>query len=95
MNLEFEWDKEKNDANLKKHGISFESAKNVFSDRNRVKAQDNRKNYGESRWNTIGNVNDIIIHVSYTVRADLFRLISARKASKKERECYYACQNNS
>ena len=95
MNPEFEWDEEKSNTNLEKHRISFESAKNVFLDRKRLNVPDNRKDYGEQRWNTIGNINGIIVHVSYTVRENRFRLISARKASKREREYYDACQNNS
>lgn len=95
MNLGFEWDEEKNNTNLEKHRISFESAKNVFLDRKRLNVPDNRKDYGEQRWNTIGNINGIIVHVSYTVRENRLRLISARKASKREQEYYDACQNNS
>lgn len=55
---------------------------------NRIEFIDNRKNYGETRYITIGMVNEVILCVVYTVRKFIHRIISARKASKNERETY-------
>jgi len=86
---EFEWDEKKNKTNLKKHNISFEIAKEVFKDTNRIEAEDTRKDYGEKRFVTIGKVKNLILTVVYTIRNTAKRLISARRASKKEREYYF------
>lgn len=89
ISLTFEWDEEKASINLKKHSIEFAWATQVFLDCRRCDFSDNRRDYGEPRRNTIGKINGIIIHVTYTQRNDVFRLISARKANKKERERYH------
>ncbi|OQX97250.1 MAG: hypothetical protein B6I20_13055 [Bacteroidetes bacterium 4572_117] len=84
----FEWDKNKNDSNIEKHGIDFNDAKNVFNDDKRKISPDLRSNYGEDRWITIGKVVDTIMVVIYTIRNKAYRLISARYAKKKERDRY-------
>lgn len=86
--LNFEWDDDKNKSNRQKHGISFEEATKVFDDKNRVVYQDLRKDYGEDRWKTIGEILGIFFSVTFTLRAAVIRLISARRASQKERELY-------
>lgn len=78
----FEWDDKKNEANQKKHGISFEDAKEVFNDRNRIQYITNRGN--ERRYVTVGKVIKFIVAVVYTVRSGLLRIISARQARKRE-----------
>ncbi len=88
MKREFEWDENKNNKNKIKHKISFENAKDVFEDENRLQyALDVN---GERRYLTIGKVFKIIILVVYTIRNFAFRLISARPARKDERESYIA-----
>ncbi|MBP6813160.1 MAG: BrnT family toxin [Saprospiraceae bacterium] len=86
--MEFEWDENKNKSNQLKHGISFEEATKIFDDEERVEYQDLRKDYGEDRWKTIGQILGIIFSVTYTLRAVMIRLISARLASQKERDLY-------
>ena len=86
--MEFEWDENKNKKNKEKHGISFEEAKEVFKDEDRVEYQDFRRDYGEERWKVIGQIFGAIITVIYTIRKTAKRLISARRASRKERERY-------
>ncbi len=86
--MEFEWDNNKNQSNQKKHGISFEDASGVFDDNNRIEYQDSRNDYGEDRWKTIGQVFGIIISVIFTIRDTVIRLISARRASRSERDEY-------
>ena len=85
--MQFEWDEKKNIANQLKHGIAFEIAKEVFED---VLASIslNRQIGIETREQIIGKVSDVLIFVVFTRRSQTFRIISARKADKKEREQY-------
>ena len=86
--LNFEWDEDKNQLNLKKHGIDFEIAMLVFNDLQRIEIYDMEHSINEDRYNTIGMVNDILF-VVYTERKENIRLISARLATKTERSIYY------
>jgi len=88
MDLEFEWDEDKAAANLKKHKVSFEEAKTVFSDPFSITIDDPEHSADEFRFIDIGSSSDgTILVVSYTERNKI-RLISARKASKSERKTY-------
>ena len=84
----FEWDDEKAAINLKKHGMSFQTAALVFYDENRIEMYDSEHSLEEDRYNTIGMVEDVLF-VVYTERKDRLRIISARLANKKERSMYY------
>ena len=89
MAIEFEWDEAKNQANIREHGISFEMAKRIF-DRPVLASPDRRKNYGEDRYVSIGQAGyTALIVVAYTRRDGRIRLISARPASRKERQIYH------
>ena len=88
----FEWDEEKNKTNQQKHGISFNQATKVFDDQNRLEYEDKRRDYGESRWVTIGKLVNVFVVVVYTLRDTAIRIISARRASRDERTRYQ--QNN-
>jgi uncharacterized DUF497 family protein len=88
MEMEFEWDENKNKSNKLKHGIGFEDATKIFDDERRIEHQDFRQDYGEDRWKTIGQILGIIFSVTYTLRARMIRLIYARRASQKERDLY-------
>jgi uncharacterized protein len=92
----FEWDELKNRANLKKHGISFEDASEVFDDPLHVNMLD-WSNRHEERWRTYGIVDGIaLVMVAHTDRDDdgiaIIRLISARRATRQERQ-YYEHEN--
>ncbi|MFH2245759.1 BrnT family toxin [Enterobacter sichuanensis] len=92
MPTEFEWDTNKAKSNLIKHGIRFEEAVLVFDDPYHLSLQDRYEN-GEFRWQTIGLVHGlIVIMVAHTVRFEsgdeVIRIISARKADRKERSRY-------
>lgn len=83
-----EWDENKDRINRKKHGISFETAKYVFADVNRVEFYDeNHSTLEEDRYFTLGMVEDILF-VVYTERGKNVRLISARIANERERRIY-------
>ena len=87
--MKFEWDWEKEQINIRKHGIDFEIASHVFLDKHRVEYYDESHSaVNEDRYITIGSVGEIIM-VVYTEREDALRIISARLATKRERERYY------
>ena len=89
--MQFEWDDEKNQINITKHGIDFDTAALVFGDENRLEFYDETHSYDEDRYITIGMINNIayIVMVVYTERGNTIRLISARKATNQERRMYY------
>ena len=90
ITMNVEWDAAKAALNLKKHSIAFEDAELVFCDPGRIETYDDRKDYGEGRWATIGGVGSALLYVVYTVRHEkTFRLISARKADADERKQYH------
>ena len=89
MEYEFEWDEEKNDFNFMRHGIWFEDAIKIFNDSMRVDIFDGEHSLFEDRWKTIGLYGCDIIFVIYTMRNDIIRIISARKADKEEEEEYF------
>ena len=89
--MEFEWDPDKAQSNLRKHEVSFEEAARVFLDPNRIETFDGREAYGEDRWRTVGLVEPALLAVVYTVRDEddeIIRLISARKADSYEQVQY-------
>jgi uncharacterized protein len=88
--MRFEWDDAKNDANLRKHGLSFEEARLIF-DGPVLTVEDRRQDYGEDRFITLGAIAGLIIVATvHTDRNDVTRLISARLANRKERVRYHA-----
>ena len=83
-----EWDIEKEKLNQRKHGIAFETAGRIFLDTERIEYYDAVHSIDEDRFVTIGMVNGLL-SVVYTEReSDVLRLISARKATEKERRAY-------
>ena len=88
--LDFEWDENKNKLNIKNHKIDFESAVTVFLDEHKVEIYDKRHSEYEQRYNVIGMMEGgrALLHVTYTERGKAIRIISARKATKEEREVY-------
>ena len=90
--MTFEWDNNKEQINIKKHGMDFETASRVFDDENRIEIYDDLHSDYEDRYITIGMIDEItcIAMVVYTERGtDVIRIISARKATPKERRKYY------
>jgi len=87
--LEFEWDPNKAKFNLKKHKISFCEAQTVFADPFADTYFDPDHSTLEERWITLGeSVLKNILIVAHTSRQDKIRIISARKATPKERKNY-------
>ena len=92
--MRYEWDENKNESNLEKHGLSFETASLVFDDPNSLSIPDRIEN-GEERWQTIGMIeNIVIVMVAHTIKLEtdtqeeIIRIISARKATRAERQKY-------
>ena len=87
--MDLEWDEAKNRVNIRKHGIAFEMAQLIFKSTFFTKL-DLRNAYGEDRFISIGKIDDIVVLVVvHTDRNERTRIISARPASRKERQAYY------
>ena len=91
--MKFEWDEHKNQLNIKKHNISFKEAETVFQDVNAVYIYDEQNSIDEDRFNVIGMIDSIdneitVCHCYLGNNDEVIRIISARKAIKKEIELY-------
>ena len=87
--MEFEWDPEKEQANIQKHAVDFTEAATVFGDPLELTISDPDHSIGEYRFLSMGHSSrNRILVVSYTEREDRVRIISARTASPKERRQY-------
>jgi uncharacterized DUF497 family protein len=92
MAVRFEWDENKNRANIAKHGIDFATLAPVFDDPLSLTIPD-RVVEGEQRYQTVGEALDGLLLVAHTVHElsetdDLIRIISARHATSSERKAY-------
>lgn len=86
--IKFEWDSDKAQSNLTKHGVDFADAVGVFEDEMALTIEE-QKALDEKRFVTVGfDFHGRVLTVVYTYRDNIIRLISARKATKKERETY-------
>jgi uncharacterized DUF497 family protein len=86
--MDFEWDTAKERANRKKHGIDFRTASKVFLDPYVIEFDDANAS-GELRTNAIGLVEGRMVFVTYTMRGDVIRIISARGAEPHEKRKYH------
>ena len=89
--LKFEWDDQKNQKNIKKHGISFEEAATVFEDDESLIIADDEHSDDEERFILIGfsfKANLLVVCHCYREKDSIIRIISARKADSKERQKY-------
>ncbi len=87
--MRFEWDDHKAVANLKKHGVSFGEATEVFYDPNALEDYDTEHSTGEARFFIIGLSSRRLLYVVYAERTgDLIRIISARRADQAEHQIY-------
>lgn len=86
---EFEWDDKKAQSNLKKHGVSFDEAATIFNDPRLATISDPDHSDDEERYVSVGkSVIMRLLSVIHTFRKERIRLISARKATKTEKENY-------
>ena len=99
MGRKFEWDEPKANANLKKHDVSFELARRAFDDPFAILSQD-RIEGGESRWQTLGMANGVILllvahsFVDGDEDIEIVRIISARRAERSEKKLYEQNRQN-
>lgn len=95
--MRFVWDQNKNLANIKKHKISFDEAKTVFFDDNARLILDPEHSISEERFIILGLTNKlkllVVVH-TYKENDEFIRIISARKATKSERNYYYEVIKN-
>jgi uncharacterized DUF497 family protein len=87
--MNFEWDPNKAESNLRKHGVSFQEAATVFGDDLGITVYDPDHSEEEDRYITIGWLNRRrLLVVSHTDREDRIRIISARELTQSERKDY-------
>ena len=91
--MKFEWDKNKEKSNIQKHGVTFEQASYVFTDQFALNKYDDKHSEDEDRWVILGkSLNETLLLVVHTFRdnnnIEFVRIISARKATKKEKQTY-------
>ena len=87
--MEFEWDPEKAARNLARHGVSFHEVSSVFGDPLAITFSDPDHSEEEDRFLTFGHSSEgHLLVVSHTDRGETTRIISARRATRKERKLY-------
>jgi hypothetical protein len=85
--VEFEWDEAKHAKTLRERGIGFDDGARIFEGPV-VIWQDRRCSYGESRFRAIGESEGDILHVVFTWRSDRMRIISVRRATRRETKAW-------
>lgn len=96
--MKFDWHDAKAAANLEKHGVSFEEAATIFADGNALDGRDVQHSFAELRRLRVGrSASQRVLTVAYAARSsrneETIRIISARRASRKERDAYFSPQN--
>ncbi len=89
--LRFEWDRKKAAENRRKHGVSFEEAESVFVDEFAILLDDLDHSVGEARFLLLGlsaRLRTLVVSHCYRKADEVVRLISARKATRQERDVY-------
>ena len=86
--MRFEWDDEKARANIKKHGVTFGEATEVFYDPNVLEGEDAKHSYEEARFFVIGYSTRLLFIVFAERHGDVIRIISARPPTPTERKLY-------
>ncbi|WP_420464326.1 BrnT family toxin [Candidatus Palauibacter sp.] len=82
--MDFEWDDAKSDDCFRRRGFDFAYAVRAFLDPNRIVGRDRRWDYGEDRYRLLGAIGGRVFVLIYTPRGSAIRIISARKANRKE-----------
>lgn len=85
--MRYEWDENKRVANCAKHGVDFNDAER-FDWLSAVEARDDRSHHGEERFVALGFIDKRLHVLIYTARSQKIRLISLRRANKREKEFY-------
>jgi uncharacterized DUF497 family protein len=85
--MQFEWDEAKHEWTRRSRGLGFDVAARIFEGPT-FEVPDERRDYGELRMVALGAVEEEVLVVVYTDRSDVRRIISARRANRKERELW-------
>jgi uncharacterized DUF497 family protein len=85
----FEWDDEKAAQNVRKHGVTFEMARDAFRDAFAIEWLDESQTRGERRFGMLASVESRILFVAYVMRGERIRIISVRKAEPYELRRYH------
>jgi len=85
--MEFEWDEAKHAKTLRERGIGFDDGARIFG-QPVLAWEDTRRDYGEDRFRAIGETDGDILHVAFTWRGNVLRIISVRRASRKEAQLW-------
>ena len=83
-----EWDEPKRQWTLRHRKIDFIDFMDVFDDPAGVVRPDVRRNYGEARWIMLCPLNGRLYHITFTMRGEVYRIISARRANRREQRTY-------
>ncbi len=86
--MEYDWNENKSQTNLEKHGLSFQDAELIFSGKT-VTFKDDRHDYGEERFITLGELKNRVVVIVHTQRNFVIRIISMRKANEREKKIYF------
>ena len=86
--MEFDLNETKSDECLRERGFDFTYAVQCFLDLHRKISRDSRFDYGEDRFHVLGLIDKRVFFVTYTLRAEVIRIISARKANQREVKRY-------
>lgn len=87
--LKFEWHESKRQKTMRDRGLDFGMAQAIFADQNSKEYVDCRFDYGENRRRIYGLCFDACMCVTYTMRSEIYRIISIRRVHERERKIYY------
>jgi uncharacterized DUF497 family protein len=87
--MRFDWDPAKHESNQRKRGFGFDIAALVFEG-DTIELPDDPQDYGETRLRAIGEAGGVVLHVMFTDRGGVWRIISDRPANRKERSRWQA-----
>ena len=87
--MRFDWNSDKHERNQRERGFGLDFAALIFEG-DTIEWADNRWDYGEARIQAIGEADGVVLHVVFTGRGDVCRIISARLASGRERDQWHA-----
>lgn len=85
--MEFEWDGAKHAKTLRERGVGFDDGARIFA-RPVLIWEDTRRGYGEDRFRAVGETDGNLLHVAFTWRGDVVRIISVRRASRREAQLW-------
>ena len=86
--MKYEWDEVKRQSNIDRHKVDFLDVLPLFVNPEAIRLEDNRRDYGEIRYILLGEIDERLFQVAYTIRGSVIRLISARRGNKRERRIY-------